>query len=110
MPGFRELTVKALLKKLEDTKIPRYMHHTLAYYIAEGKPTGHFLTAVLTNDLKEACNRADDDNKDRLYDYVFFLYNNAPSACWGSPENVAEWRKETAVKQEIAAAAAAEGS
>ena len=52
---------------------------------------GDFLCAVLANDLKEACGRADNTNTLCLYRYVQFLYTYAPSQCWGSPEKVAQW-------------------
>jgi len=63
----------------------------LYHYVMDGRPTGSFLTAILSNNLKEACNRADDINKNLLYDYVFFLYNYAPLGCWGSEESVDHW-------------------
>jgi len=47
--------------------------------------------AVLCNNLNEACARADDENITLLPVYVAFFYNEAPSACWGSPENVRTW-------------------
>ena len=76
---------------LEGTKIPDYMWTKLINYIVEGVPTGGFLHAILSNDLKRACNAADEANQLAIYDYVFFLHNNAPAACWGSPERVANW-------------------
>jgi hypothetical protein len=82
-----------LLDKLSKSRIPEHMRHSLVYYLTEGRPVGHFLTAVLSNDLKEACNRADDLNRHLLYDYIFFLFNNAPGNSWGSPERVHGWLK-----------------
>jgi len=60
-------------------------------YIEEGILPGDFLTAVLSNDLMESFGRADDINRPRIYDYCVFLYNQAPSNCFGSPENVKNW-------------------
>lgn len=60
-------------------------------YIENGIPPGHFLTAILSNDLKEACARADDDHRYRLFDIVGWLYNEAPASCWGSPEKFEAW-------------------
>lgn len=74
--------------------IPDYMRGAVARYIGHGIPPGNFLTAVLSNDLKEACGRADDENKFALYRYVQFLYCDAPAGCWGSPERVEEWIKD----------------
>jgi len=52
---------------------------------------GHFLTAVVCNDLKEAISRADEASRNHLYQIVFFFYNYAPSMCWGSPEKFKAW-------------------
>jgi hypothetical protein len=60
-------------------------------YIEHGIPPGHFLTAILSNDLREACERADDDHKHTLFEIVGWLYNEAPSPCWGSPDKFAAW-------------------
>jgi hypothetical protein len=63
----------------------------LQRYLENHVPCGSFLTAVLSNDLKEACSTADDFNRHELYNTVYWLYNNAPASCWGSPENVKAW-------------------
>lgn len=57
-------------------------------YFQQGIPTGGFLMAVLRNDLKEACGRADMYNRERIVDIVAWLYNHTPMNCWGSPERV----------------------
>ena len=71
--------------------IPDYMIGGLRRYIERGIPPGHFLSAVLSNDLGEAVRRADDVNKRKLADYVLFLENYAPSVCWGSPTKLDAW-------------------
>lgn len=63
----------------------------LKRYIDHGHLPGHFLTAVLSNDLKEAVARADGTNQALLATWVQWLYNRAPCGCWGSPENVTAW-------------------
>lgn len=60
-------------------------------YIEEGIPPGHFLTAVLCNDLREACGRADHTNRRLLWEYVALLYRSAPAGSWGSPEKFVAW-------------------
>lgn len=80
-----------LLIKLGSTQIPGYMHQGLVDYIVDGKPPGGFLIAVLTNDLKNACQAADDTNRHLIYHYVEFLWNHAPAACWGSLGRVKIW-------------------
>jgi hypothetical protein len=49
---------------------------------------------VIGNDLKGACQRADDENAVLLLDYVRLFYNYTPGGCWGSPENLEEWIKQ----------------
>ena len=53
--------------------------------------TGSFLEAVLSNDLKEACARADDKSKRLLFEICAYLYNEVTGECWGSPEKVQAW-------------------
>ena len=65
--------------------VPEHMIEGLVQYVMVGRPVGHFLRAVLSNDLKEACNRADEKNKTQLHAYIFFLFNYTPIGCWGSP-------------------------
>lgn len=60
-------------------------------YIEQGLDPGHFLTAVLRNDLVDAFGRADIYNERLLHDIVQWVYNEAPSNCWGSDEKVREW-------------------
>ena len=69
--------------------IPVHMMASLTGYIERGVPVGDFLTAVLENNLSEACGR--DDNLENLPAYVAYLYNEAPSPCHGSPEKVRAW-------------------
>lgn len=71
--------------------IPEHMHGALKRYIDDGILPGGFLSAVLQNNLKEAVGRADHLNMDKLPDYIRFLYNFAPSPCWGSEEKVSAW-------------------
>jgi len=55
---------------------------------------GDFLTAVISNDLREASGRADVRNRRRLFEYVDYLYNFVPSICWGSKEKFENWIKQ----------------
>lgn len=60
-------------------------------YVEQGIAPGHFLTAVIDNDLKEAVSRADDDNMANLPAFVGYFYNEAPGGCWGSPDSRRAW-------------------
>jgi hypothetical protein len=73
--------------------IPERMRGGIERWIEHGIPPGDFLTAVLKNDLMEACGRADDENRHLLFNYMQFFYNEAPPNCWGSPENYEHWSK-----------------
>ena len=74
--------------------IPERMMGGLTRYIEDGIPPGDFLTAVISNDLAEAVGRADDENIRNLPAYVGYLYNKAPTSCWGSPGQMKRWMKE----------------
>lgn len=86
--------------------LPAYLRGGMYRYIEFGVPPGSFLTAVLTNDLREACARADDNNRVRLWEIVRWLHNEAPAPCWGSPQKMSDWtayvrpRIETATLEE----------
>ena len=65
----------------------------LQNYILHGQPVGHFLTAVLENDLRGAVTRADATNAPCLKGYVWFAHNEMPAMSHGSPELVERWIK-----------------
>jgi hypothetical protein len=71
--------------------IPEHMRDGVALWLIHGIRPGSFLTAVLCNDLKTACLKADDINRDCLRDWVQFFYNYTPHNCWGSPDRVIAW-------------------
>ena len=71
--------------------IPKYMLEALKRYIDYGQRPGHFLTAVICNDLYSAVARADDHNVLNLRAYIGYLHNEAPSNCWGSYENMQKY-------------------
>jgi hypothetical protein len=77
------------LRKLD--MLPEYMREGMQQWIERGFATGHFLCAVLRNDLRGAIERADEENVRRLKDYVVYLYNYAPTGCWGSPARFDDW-------------------
>lgn len=79
------------MAELRYELLPEDLRDGFKMYIEHGVPPGHFITAVLRNDLKEACARADLHNRKKLYDLVFWLYNYAPNSCWGSPALVHNW-------------------
>lgn len=80
-----------LRQRLVESQVPDGLHAGLVEYFAARRPVGGFLTAVLSNDLRDAAARADDVNAPRLTDLVRFLFNYCPAPAWGSPEAVEAW-------------------
>lgn len=76
---------------LNYSKAPNNSGDAFQRFIEEGIPTGHFLEALLSNDLAQACARADDMNQYLIFQYVRFMWNELPSSAWGSPENYKNW-------------------
>lgn len=83
-------------------KIPERLLLGLVAWAEKKHRVGHFLTAVLSNDLCEAVARADEESMAALRQIVLFVYNNLPGMCWGSKEKVAAWAKEIASKAVVA--------
>ena len=75
----------------EYTGLPEALRAGFRAYIEERRPMGHFGTAVLSNDLLRACQRADPINLPNLAHIVQWVYSEAPADCWGSPRKVRLW-------------------
>jgi hypothetical protein len=71
--------------------LPSQIRHGVQDYVENGNHVGGFLTAVITNDLKNAFGRADEVNRERLFDIVAFFHNEAPGPCWGNPDKMQTW-------------------
>lgn len=74
--------------------IPDHMRGGITRWVEHGIYPGGFLTAVLENNLRDAVQRADEDNSRMLAGWVRFIYNYCPSGCWGSLEHVERWAVE----------------
>ncbi len=72
-------------------RIPDRMAIKIDGYIERGEPVGDFLTAVISNDLAEACAHADPENLHNLPAFAAYLYNYAPAPCWGSALKMEAW-------------------
>lgn len=66
---------------------PENIKESILAYI-EGRPTGGFLRAVLSNDLWEAVRGADDVSQECLPAILSFVYDNVPVDMRGSPDAV----------------------
>jgi hypothetical protein len=71
--------------------IPEHMRDGARLYIENGIPPGSFLTAVISNDLFGALGKADEINRDRIFDWCRFFYNEAPGGCYGSAKRFDDW-------------------
>lgn len=73
--------------------VPEHMRSGFVRYIAYGSSAnnGHFLQALINNDLMATFTRADEVNQRSMKDWVTFLYNYAPSGCYGRPGAYDEW-------------------
>ena len=73
--------------------LPATLQEGILRYLDKGIPPGHFLTAVITNNLFDAVGRADKNSLEALPDIVKFFYNHTPSSCWGSEEKMLKWQR-----------------
>ncbi len=71
--------------------VPIHMHSAIRNYVVSHLKPGEFLTAVLSNDLREAVAHADEHNMRALHDWVYLLHNHVPGQCWGSKDAVMDW-------------------
>jgi len=71
--------------------LPTALQGGMKRYIEDGIAPGHFLTAVLKNDLFEAVMRADADNLKELPNIVKWMHWEIPSNAHGSIIKVKEW-------------------
>lgn len=71
--------------------IPRPTIESVLRYARFGTPPGHFVQAVLRNDLFDALGRADKGNRAAIGDICSLVYNWIPNMSWGSPERVQRW-------------------
>jgi hypothetical protein len=85
------------LEKLD--MLPQHMRRGMQDWIEHGQASypGGFLSALLSNDLMGALGKADDVNAHALPLYAAYLYNYAPSGCFGSPRAFSEWQGLNAV-------------
>src|SRR3990167_1295433 len=83
--------------------VPHHLIEGLVEYIVDGRPTGRFLHALLENDFMETYSPADVPSAAGMPALFTFLYNGAPSGCFGSPEIVRGWYEKHAAARTAAA-------
>ena len=80
--------------------VPEHDIDGLYMYVVHGVPLGSFLEAVVSNNLRDAFSMADHINQQFLKEIVSFLYNEFPSASWGSRERYEGWIKTKKAERE----------
>lgn len=71
--------------------LPEHMQDGMRRYVEQGIPPGGFATAVLENKLAESFLKADTDNTHYMREWAVFMWEEMPTAAWGSTEKVAAW-------------------
>jgi hypothetical protein len=71
--------------------IPKETIGCIERYVSSGLDPGDFLQAVLSNDLMEACKRADENNLKAIVAIAQHVYSNVPMNCHGTREIVKLW-------------------
>src|ERR1035438_8962836 len=78
------------LKTMADS-IEQTSKESLDRYFERGIDPGHFLKAVLENDLREAVQCGDNVHINNLKGIIAYCYEKLPFYCWGSKQNVEDW-------------------
>lgn len=73
--------------------IPKHIKSGIDWYVDKGSCVGHFLNAVLSNDLFEVVFRADNESFFYLHEICKYVFNFTPAPCWGSKKKVEDWLK-----------------
>jgi len=83
------------INEIDCSGLPASLQGGVKRYIGQRQTPGHFLTAVICNDLQGAVGHADNINRANLVNIVVWFYNEAPSKCWGSLEKMNAWLNST---------------
>lgn len=78
---------------LTYSKLPECYREGMKRYIEEHILPGGFLTAFLECDLQKVMTRVDLDMVCELRNIYLWIYDEAPSSCWGGPLKVRAWVK-----------------
>ena len=72
-------------------KIPERLRGGLERYRDSHVRTGHFLEAVISNDLRSAVQHGDSDSIAAIREIVWWLERELPSEAFGSRSDFAHW-------------------
>lgn len=85
------MTFEKARQHAEFSRIPEHILYDLYDYIKHRQATGHFLNAVLTNNLFEAIGRADKEALAALREIVVFVHMEVRADAYGSADKVQNW-------------------
>lgn len=71
--------------------VPARMHEELVAYVVRRQRPERFLSAVISNDLREATVVAQPDNLKALTEWVRLFHNYVPGVAQGSRERLEAW-------------------
>jgi hypothetical protein len=71
--------------------VPGHLWGGFARWVLFGVVPGHFLQAVIKNDLFGAMGRADDGSKAGLPQLCMAFYNYTPAGCFKSSDALKDW-------------------
>ena len=83
------------IDEIDYSGLPASLQGGVKRYIEQRQTPGHFLSAVICNDLQGAIAHFSIQEGHSLRDIVVWFYNNAPSTCWGSREKMDAWLNST---------------
>ena len=72
-------------------QLPKNLRDGAQRYLEHGILPGSFLTAVIRNDLQQACLLADEENFKNLPHIVRWFVNEVPASAWGSRARMQAW-------------------
>jgi len=72
--------------------VPR-MADAVRRYVEKGIQPGHFLMALLSNDLMDTIGRADDENAAAIKRWAIFVRCELPVGCHGSRSKMTDWMR-----------------
>ncbi len=73
--------------------VPPHLRNGMREYIQRGQVPGHFLQAVIANDLNDALSHGDEESLIFLRVLTAWLYNDAPGGSWGSRGILNAWSR-----------------
>jgi len=71
--------------------IPKETIGCIERYVSSGLDPGDFVQAILSNDLMEACKRADENNLKAIVAIAQHVYSHVPRNCYGTKTIVRLW-------------------